>query len=64
MFNLGSLDLYLLTVFEAIYELGTVGAAADHIALSQSATRHALPRLRQACADDLFVQTHQGKVCL
>ena len=37
MFNLRTLDLNLLTVFEAIYELGTVGSAADRLALSQSA---------------------------
>ena len=60
MFNLRSLDLNLLTVFEAIYELGTVGGAADHLALSQSATSHALSRLREACRDDLFVRTRQG----
>ena len=60
MFNLRSLDLNLLTVFEAIYELGTVSAAADRLALSQSATSHALSRLREACKDDLFVRTRQG----
>jgi LysR family transcriptional regulator, transcriptional activator for leuABCD operon len=60
MFNLRSLDLNLLTVFEAIYELGTVSAAADRLALSHSATSHALSRLREACGDDLFVRTHQG----
>jgi DNA-binding transcriptional LysR family regulator len=60
MFNLRSLDLNLLTVFEAIYELGTVGGAADRLALSQSATSHALSRLRDACKDELFVRTQQG----
>ena len=45
MFNLRSLDLNLLTIFEAIYELGTVNAAADRLALSQSTTSHALSRL-------------------
>jgi DNA-binding transcriptional LysR family regulator len=60
MFNLRSLDLNLLTVFEAIYELGTVTAAADRLALSQSATSHALSRVREACKDDLFVRVHQG----
>ena len=60
MFNLRSLDLNLLTVFEAIYEVGTVGGAADRLALSQSATSHALARLRDACKDDLFVRTPQG----
>ena len=60
MFNLRSLDLNLLTVFEAIYELGTVSAAAERIALSQSATSHALSRLREACNDELFVRAPQG----
>src|SRR5271166_618964 len=60
MFNLRSLDLNLLTVFEAIYEIGTVSGAADRLALSQSATSHALSRLREACRDDLFVRAGQG----
>ena len=60
MFNLRSLDLNLLTVFETIYEIGSVSAAADRLALSQSATSHALSRLREACNDELFVRTPQG----
>ena len=60
MFNLRSLDLNLLTVFEAIYEVGGVSAAADRLALSQSATSHALSRLREVCKDELFVRTPQG----
>jgi DNA-binding transcriptional LysR family regulator len=60
LFNLRSLDLNLLTVFEAIYEFGTVSRAADQLALSQSATSHSLSRLREACRDDLFVRTRQG----
>lgn len=60
MFNLRSLDLNLLTVFEAIYELGTVSDAADRLALSQPAASHALSRLREACKDDLFVRARQG----
>jgi DNA-binding transcriptional LysR family regulator len=60
MFNLRSLDLNLLTVFEAIYELGSVSGAADRLALSQSATSHALSRLREACRDDLFVRARRG----
>lgn len=60
MFNLRNLDLNLLTVFEVIYELGTVSAAADRLGLSQSATSHALSRLRDACGDDLFVRVRQG----
>jgi LysR family transcriptional activator for leuABCD operon len=60
MFNLRSLDLNLLTVFEAVYELGTVSAAAERLSLSQSATSHALSRLREACEDELFVRVQQG----
>ncbi len=60
MFNLRSLDLNLLTVFETIYELGSVRAAADRLALSQSATSHALTRLREACGDELFVRARRG----
>jgi DNA-binding transcriptional LysR family regulator len=60
MFNLRSLDLNLLTVFEAIYELRAVGGAADRLALSQSATSHALSRLRDTCKDDLFVRANLG----
>jgi DNA-binding transcriptional LysR family regulator len=60
MFNLRSLDLNLLTVFEAIYELGAVSGAADRLALSQSATSHALARLRETCKDDLFARARQG----
>jgi DNA-binding transcriptional LysR family regulator len=59
VFNLRSVDLNLLTVFEAIYEVGTATGAADRLALSQSATSHALTRLREACGDDLFVRTHK-----
>ena len=60
MFNLRSLDLNLLTLFEAVYELGTVSSAADRLALSQSAASHGLARLRDACNDDLFVRARQG----
>jgi DNA-binding transcriptional LysR family regulator len=60
MFNLRNLDLNLLTVFEAIYELGTVVEAAGRLALSKSAASHALSRLREACGDELFVRAGQG----
>jgi DNA-binding transcriptional LysR family regulator len=59
MFNLRSLDLNLLTIFEAVFELGTVSGAADRLALSQSAASHALSRLREACKDDLFIRGRQ-----
>src|SRR5215813_8353020 len=60
MFNLRSLDLNPLTVFEAIYEIGTVSGAADRLVLSQSATSHALSRPRGACKNDLFVRVPKG----
>jgi DNA-binding transcriptional LysR family regulator len=62
MFDLRSLDLNLLTVFEATYELGTVSNAADRLALSQSAASHALSRLRKACRDELFVRGPKGLI--
>jgi LysR family transcriptional activator for leuABCD operon len=60
MFNLRSLDLNLLTIFETIYELGSVSGAAERLALSQSATSHALSRLREACGDELFTRSGHG----
>lgn len=60
MINLRSLDLNLLTVFEAIHETGSITRAAERLALSVSATSHALSRLRDACGDDLFVRIGQG----
>lgn len=58
--NLRSLDLNLMTVFEAVYDTGSITRAADRLGLSQSATSHALTRLREACNDALFVRVGQG----
>jgi DNA-binding transcriptional LysR family regulator len=60
MSNLRSLDLNLLTVFEAIYEHGTVRGAAGRLMLSKSATSHALSRLREEWRDELFVRAGPG----
>ena len=60
MINLRNLDLNLLTMFEAIYETGTVSGAGRCLALSKSATSHALSRLRETCRDALFVRAGQG----
>ena len=51
MINLRSLDLNLLTVFKAMYEIGTVTGAGSRLALSKSATSHALklPRFGGVC---------------
>lgn len=60
--DLRRLDLNLLTVFEAVYEQGSVARAAVRLSLSESATSHALARLRQGCGDGLFVRRGQGLV--
>ncbi|MFD2644197.1 LysR family transcriptional regulator [Pseudomonas japonica] len=54
--SLRNLDLNLLLVFDAIYRHRSVVAAADELAMSPSACSHALTRLRQALADELFVR--------
>jgi DNA-binding transcriptional LysR family regulator len=56
MVNLRNFDLNLLAVFEAIYEYGSVSAAARRLGLSQPATSHSLSRLRDLCKDELFVR--------
>jgi DNA-binding transcriptional LysR family regulator len=60
MANLRSLDLNLLTVFEAVYDTQNITEAAKRLGLSQSAASHALARLREALRDDLFVRGSDG----
>jgi DNA-binding transcriptional LysR family regulator len=60
MANLRSLDLNLLTVFEAIYDAQNITEAAKRLGLTQSAASHALRRLREALRDDLFVRGSDG----
>jgi DNA-binding transcriptional LysR family regulator len=60
MFDLRNIDLNLLPVFEAVYEEGTVSAAAKRLRLSQSATSHAVGRLRDVSGGDLFLRHHKG----
>lgn len=50
-------DLNLIRVFTAIYAKRSVSAAASDLSLTQSATSHALSRLRQEFGDPLFVRT-------
>lgn len=52
--HLENFDLNLLMVFEAVYETGNVGQAAERLRLTQPALSHALARLRQHTGDDLF----------
>ena len=50
------LDLNLLTVFDALLREGSVTKAAESLGLTQSATSHALNRLRDFFDDPLFVK--------
>jgi len=60
MTNLRSLDLNLLTVFEAVYEVQSITKAARRLGLTQSAVSHAIGRLRQVLRNDLFIRSSDG----
>lgn len=49
-------DLNLIRVFKAIYEKRNVSLAATSLFLTQSATSHALSRLRRQLNDPLFIR--------
>jgi DNA-binding transcriptional LysR family regulator len=58
--NLSRVDLNLFVVFEAIFTLGGITAAAGKLNLSQSAVSHALARLRTLYDDPLFERNSRG----
>ncbi len=58
--NLRTFDLNLLVVLDALVEERSVRRAADRVGLSQSATSHALERLRKLLEDELLVRTSTG----
>ena len=58
--DLSRADLNLLVVFEVLFEERHVGRAAARLCLSQSATSHALGRLRDLFGDPLFVRHPRG----
>lgn len=60
MTSFKGLDLNLLLVFEALHQTRSVSRAGQRLGLSQSATSHALARLREACRDELFLRTTAG----
>jgi len=62
VFNLRSVDLNLLPVFEAAYEERSLSRAATRLAMTQSAVSHALSRLRVVFRDELFVRQTRGVV--
>src|SRR5579871_4706968 len=55
--DLRSIDLNLLVVFDALVEEQSVRRAGDRVGLSQSATSHALDRLRRYLDDEILVRT-------
>jgi DNA-binding transcriptional LysR family regulator len=58
--HIGSLDLNLLRVFDALIEARSATRAGERLGLSQSAISHALNRLRYALKDELFVRGPDG----
>ena len=62
MFNIRSVDLNLLPVFEAVYEERSLSRAAVRLAMTQSAVSHAATRLRTMFGDELFVRHSRGVV--
>jgi DNA-binding transcriptional LysR family regulator len=58
--NLGSIDLNLLLVFEALMDERNVTRAARRVGLSQPATSNALARLRRTFDDPLLVRGPGG----
>ena len=58
--DLTRFDLNLLVVLEALWAERHVGRAAHRLHLSQSATSHALSRLRVAFDDQLFIRHPRG----
>jgi len=58
--NLGTVDLNLLIVFDALMQEHNLTRAGRRLGLSQPATSHALARLRHMLNDDLFIRTPEG----
>jgi DNA-binding transcriptional LysR family regulator len=60
--HISAIDLNLVGVLRALLEERSVSRAARRLRLSQSATSHALARLREVLGDPLFVRTRAGLV--
>jgi DNA-binding transcriptional LysR family regulator len=58
--NLRSIDLNLLTIFDAIWEERQMSRAAARLNMTQPAASHALARLRTTFDDELFIRSRQG----
>ncbi|HSI05496.1 MAG: LysR family transcriptional regulator [Myxococcota bacterium] len=60
--HISGIDMNLALVLHALLEERSVSRAGKRLALSQSATSHALARLRHLLGDPLFVRTPRGLV--
>ncbi len=60
--HIAGMDLNLALVLHTLLEERSVSRAGKRLALSQSATSHALGRLRELLGDPLFVRTPRGLV--
>ncbi len=60
MMNIENIDLNLLVAFDAMMQERNVTRAGLRIGLTQPSMSHALVRLRQLCADPLFVRVKSG----
>ena len=60
--HISGIDLNLAVVLRALLDERNVSRAARKLGLSQSATSHALARLREVLRDPLFVRTRTGLV--
>src|SRR3954454_21753561 len=60
--KLGTIDLNLLVVFDAVMRERNVTRAGQRLGLSQPAMSHALTRLRHMLKDELFVRSPHGMV--
>jgi DNA-binding transcriptional LysR family regulator len=60
--HLGSVDLNLLVVLDALLAERNVTRAAARVGISQSAASHALARLRALTGDELLVRGREGMV--
>lgn len=58
--NLRSVDLNLLTVFDAVIREGKLSLAAEALGMTQPAVSSAVARLRLTFADELFVRSRYG----
>ena len=58
--NLRSIDLNLLTAFDAVFTEGNMSRAAEKVGMSQPAMSLAISRLRHITNDNLFESTGRG----